>query len=149
MICALFDWHLSLSIVFSKVIHIVVHASVISHFSHVWLFVTPWTVAHQTPLSMGLSRQKYWSGLPCCPPGDLPNPGIQLRSPALQADSLPAELPRKPPTLYPLLNFSTTNSPIRAVYKYLTIDIDRKKCHIQICHYEKNVHWMEFNAFKS
>ena len=77
MICALFDWHLSLSIVFSKVIHIVVHASVISHFSHVWLFVTPWTVAHQTPLSMGLSRPEYWSGLPFPPPGALPNPGIE------------------------------------------------------------------------
>ena len=41
-----------------------------------WLFVTPWTVAHQAPLSMELSRQKYWSGLPCPPPGDLPHPGI-------------------------------------------------------------------------
>ena len=103
MICALFDWHLSLSIVFSKVIHIVVHASVISHFSHVWLFVTPWTVAHQTPLSMGLSRQKYWSGLPCPPPGDLPDPGIEPRSPAspvLQVDSLPTEPPGKPPILW-------------------------------------------------
>ena len=103
MICALFDWHLSLSIVFSKVIHIVVHASVISHFSHVWLFVTPWTVAHQTPLSMGLSRQKYWSGLPCPPPGDLPDPGIEPRSPespVLQVDSLPTEPPGKPPILW-------------------------------------------------
>jgi len=42
------------------------------------------------------SRQEYWSVLPCPPPGDLPNPGIEPRSPALQADSLPAELPRKP-----------------------------------------------------
>ena len=40
------------------------------------LFATPWTVAHQTPLSMGFSRQEYWSGLPCPPPGDLPNPGL-------------------------------------------------------------------------
>ena len=49
-------------------------------------FATPWTVAHQTPLSMGFSRQEYWSGLPCPPPGDLPNPGIEpmsLMSPAL------------------------------------------------------------------
>ena len=56
------------------------------------LFVTPWTVAHQAPLSMGLSRQEYWSGLPCPPPGDLPHPGIEhvsLVSSALQADSLP------------------------------------------------------------
>ena len=44
-------------------------------------FVTPWTVAHQAPLSMGFSRQEYWSGLPCPPSGDLPNPGIESRSP--------------------------------------------------------------------
>ena len=56
---------------------------------------TPWTVAHQAPLSMGFSRQEYWSGLPCPPPGYLPNPGIQPRSPALQADSLPPEPPGK------------------------------------------------------
>ena len=58
----------------------------LSHFSHVWLFVTPWTVAHQAPLSMGFSRQEYVSGLPCPPPGDLPDPGIKpafLKSPAL------------------------------------------------------------------
>ena len=57
---------------------------------------TPQTAAHQASLSMGFSRQEDWSGLPCPPPGDLPNPGIKLRSPALQADSLPAELPGKP-----------------------------------------------------
>ena len=56
---------------------------------HVWLFVTPWTVAHQGPLSMGFSRQEYWNGLPCPLPGDLPNPGIKPLSPAWQADSLP------------------------------------------------------------
>ena len=53
--------------------------------------MTPWTVAHQPSLSMGFSRQEYWSGFPCPPPGDLPNPGIEPRSPALQADSLPSE----------------------------------------------------------
>ena len=56
----------------------------------------PWTVAHQAPPSMGFSRQEYWSGLLCHPPGDLPNPGIEPRSPTLQADSLPAEPPGKP-----------------------------------------------------
>ena len=50
---------------------------------------TLWTVAHQAPLSMGFPRQEYWSGLPFPPPGDLPHPGIELTSPALQADSLP------------------------------------------------------------
>ena len=49
----------------------------LSHFNHVSLFATPWTVARQAPLSMGFSRQEYWSGLPCPPPGELPDPGIQ------------------------------------------------------------------------
>ena len=53
---------------------------------------TPWTVAHQAPLSMGLSRQEYWSGLPFSSPGDLPNPQIEPGSPALQAESLTTEL---------------------------------------------------------
>ena len=57
---------------------------------------TPQTAAHQASLSMGFSRQEDWSGLPCPPPGDLPNPGIKLRSPALQVDSLPSEPPGKP-----------------------------------------------------
>jgi len=61
--------------------------------------VTPWTVAHQAPPSMGFSRQEYWSGLPCPPPGDPPNPGIELWFPALQADSLPTELQGKPVVL--------------------------------------------------
>ena len=56
---------------------------VLSHFSHVQLFVTPWTVAHQAPLSMGFPRQEYWSGLPFPMPEDLPNPGIQSASLAL------------------------------------------------------------------
>ena len=64
--------------------------------SCVQLFVTPWTAAHQAPLSMGFSRQEYWSGLPCPPPGDRPNPGIEPRSSALQADSTPSEPPGKP-----------------------------------------------------
>ena len=57
---------------------------------------TPWTVARQAPLSMGFSRQEYWSGLPFPSPGDLPNPGIEPGSPALQADALSFETPRKP-----------------------------------------------------
>ena len=58
--------------------------------------VIPQTVAHQAPLSMGFSRQKYWNGLPFLSPGDLVDPGIEPGSPALQADSLPTELPGKP-----------------------------------------------------
>ena len=54
--------------------------------------VTPWTVACQAPLSVGFSIQEYWSGLPFPSPGDLPDPGIKPRSPALQAHSSPTEL---------------------------------------------------------
>ena len=60
--------------------------------THLRFFVTLWTLALQGPLPMGFSRQEYWSGLPCSPPGDLPDPGIEPASPvslALQVDSLP------------------------------------------------------------
>ena len=59
---------------------------VLSCFSRVQLFVTLWTIAHQAPLSVEFSRQEYWSGLPCPPPGDISNPGIEpasIMSPAL------------------------------------------------------------------
>ena len=59
--------------------------------SHVQLFATPWTVAYQASLSMGFSKQEYWSGLPFPSPGDLPNPGIESGSPALEADALTSE----------------------------------------------------------
>ena len=62
-------------------------------FSCVQLFVTPWTVAHHVPLSVGFSRQEYWSALPFPSPGDLPDPGIEPRSPTLQADSLQSKPP--------------------------------------------------------
>ena len=61
--------------------------------SCVRLFATPWTVAYQAPPSTEFSRQEYWSGLPFPSPGDLPDPGIEPRSPALQADALLSELP--------------------------------------------------------
>ena len=70
------------------------HACLCYVLSHVRLFVTSWTIDHQVPLSMELSRQEYWSGLPLPPPGDLPDPGIESvspLSPALQADSLSNE----------------------------------------------------------
>ena len=76
----------------------VVCYSVPGCFSCVWLFVTPCTIARQAPLSMGFSRQEYWSGLSCPPPGDLPDPGIgptSLVSPAMQVDSLPTQPPGK------------------------------------------------------
>ena len=72
------------------------HCAVLSRLSCVWLFVTSRTVARQAPLSVGFSREEYWSGLPFPSPGDLPGPEIKLKSPALQVDSLPSELPGKP-----------------------------------------------------
>ena len=69
--------------------------SEVKSLSRVWLFVTPWTVVHQAPPSMGFSRQEYWSGLPFPSPGDLPDPGIEPRSPRLQADALTSEPPGK------------------------------------------------------
>ena len=65
--------------------------------SRIQLFATLWTVAHQAPPPMGFSRQEYWSGLPFSSPGDLPDPRIEPRSPALQADALTSEPPGKQP----------------------------------------------------
>ena len=83
----------------------------LSHFSHVQLFATPWTIAHQAPLSMGFSKQEYWSGFPCPPPGDLPNPGIKPHLLGLlhwQTGSLPLAPPGKPHEL--AVQFSSVQS---------------------------------------
>ena len=71
------------------------------------LTVTPRTVAHQAPLSMGFSRQEYWSGLSFPSLGDLPNPGDELGSPTLQADSSPSEPPEKPVCTYNIIYICT------------------------------------------
>ena len=71
-------------------------SAVLRRFSHVRFFPTSWTVAHQAPLSMGFSRQEYWSGLLFTSPGDLLDPGVEPESPALKADSLLSEPPGKP-----------------------------------------------------
>ena len=70
--------------------------SEVKSLGHVWLFATPWTLAYEAPSFMGSSRQEYWSGLPFLSPGDLPNPGIEPRSPASQTDALPSKPPGKP-----------------------------------------------------
>ena len=78
--------------------------------SCVRLFVTLWTVAYQASPSMGFSRQEYWSGLPFPSPGDLSNPGIEPRSPALEADALTYEPPGKPYVIMPsVLKFKCEN----------------------------------------
>ena len=72
-------------------------------FSHARLFATLWTVVHHAPVSVGFSWQGYWSGLPCPPPGDLLNPGIEptsLTALALQVGSLPLASPGKPKLCY-------------------------------------------------
>ena len=69
--------------------------------SRVRLFVTPWTAIYQAPLSMGFSRQEYWSGLPFPSPGDPLDPGIEPGSPTLQVDALPSEPPGKSHDLMP------------------------------------------------
>ena len=71
-------------------VYVCIYGCVLSCFSCVRLFLTLWTIAHQAPLSMGFSRQEYWSGLPCRPSGDLPDPGnepMSLMSPALRVVS--------------------------------------------------------------
>ena len=67
--------------------------------SRVQTFVNPWTSAYQAPLSMEFSRHEYWSGMPFASPGDLPDPGIELGSPTLQAEALPSDPPGKPSLL--------------------------------------------------
>ena len=69
-------------------------------FSRVQLFAPPWTIAYDAALSMGFSRQEYWSGLPFPSPGDLPDPGIEPGSPTLEADALTSEPPGKPNANY-------------------------------------------------
>ena len=72
-----------------------IYYSEVKLLSHVQLFATPWTVAHQAPQSMEFSRQEYWSGVPFPSPGDLPDPGIEPWSPTFQTDALTCEPPGK------------------------------------------------------
>ena len=113
-----------------SVFYVYFHASMLSRFSHVWFFVTLWTIAHQAPLSMGFSRQEYWSGFPCPPPGDLPVQGLNLHLSCLlhwQVGSLPLAPPDKStclnsvqfssvaqscPTLCDPMNHSTPGLPV-------------------------------------
>ena len=112
------DWETSLSLFFRLIIAflprskrlwiswlqspsaVILETPKISHcLQMTWLFAIPWTIVYQASLSMGFSRQEYWSGLPFPSPGDLPNPGIEPGSPTLQADSLLPE----PPEILPQL----------------------------------------------
>ena len=97
--------------------------------SCVQLFATLWTVAHQAPPSMGFSRQEYWSGLLFPSPGDLPDPGIKLSSPTLQADALTsaaaaaaAKSLQSCPTLCDPMDGSPPGSPIPGILQTRTLE---------------------------
>ena len=84
----------------------------LSRFSRIQLFATPWTVARQAPLSLGFSRQEYWSGLLFLPPGDLPDPGMEpvSKSPTLASKFFTTEPPGKPPWIWDPHMSSLTSS---------------------------------------
>ena len=107
--------------------------------TRVRLFVTPWTVAHQAPPSMGFSRQEHWSGLPFPSPGDLANPGIEPRSPASQADALISEPPGKPLIV---LQFSSVQSCLTLCdsMSYSTPGLPVHHQHLEFT--QTHVHWV-------
>ena len=92
----------------------------LGHFSHIRLFETLWIIACQAPLYMRFSRQEYWSVLPCPSPEDLPDPGIEPRSPVLQTDSLPTELPGKPQYIY---NWSRQSEAVLCLVAQLSLTL--------------------------
>ena len=93
----------------------------VKSFSRVWLFATPWTVAYQAPPSMGFSRQEYWSGLPYPFPVDLPDPGIEPRSPAFQADVSTFEPPGM--SLWNLMNCSLQDSYVHGILQERILEL--------------------------
>ena len=90
--------------------------------SCVWLFVTPWTVVRQASLSLGFSRQEYWSGLPFPSPRDFPDPGIEAGSPALHADSVPSE-PRNQLYLHLKTSKQTRNLNLSNVHVQIRLEV--------------------------
>ena len=84
--------------------------------------MTPWTAAHQVPLSMGFSRQEHWSGLPFLPPGDLPDPGIETVSHALAGRFFTTEPPGKPPRLVYLERNEVSQSPVGDAGDVISMD---------------------------
>ena len=107
--------------------------------SRVWLFVIPWTVVYQVSLSMGFSRQEYWSGVPFPSPGDLPDPGIEPRSPALQAEALPTEPPGKPKECIDMVILTLTVIEMENTFGLLflsssLIQMSFKSHNLKLCH---------------
>ena len=118
----------------SYILHLLSFESV----SHIWLFVTLWTVAQQASLSMWFSRQECWSGLPFPPAGDLPNPGIRPWSPALQADSLLFVSPGKPRWLQLYANYI-----LDPVLTFIALSLQTISCIFLFLHIRKKGkgHW--------
>ena len=117
--------------------------------SHFRLFVTPWTVAYQAPPSMEFSRQENWSGLPFPSPGNLPDPGIKPRSPALQADSLSHEHPKYHILVHTLLAESQimngqTDTHTCSGVPNTVLDISRHLISLDILSYEILDKWAVF-----
>ena len=96
LVCVVFLWDIPNCIIFNNCKTWIQPCCVLSCSGRVWFFATLWTLAHQAPLSMGFSRQEYWIRLPFPSSGDLLGPGIEYRTPALQANSLPLAPPGKP-----------------------------------------------------
>ena len=103
---------------------------VVKSLSHVQLFATPWTVAYEAPPSIGFSRQEYWSGLPFPSLGDLPNPGIEPRSPALYADALLSE---------PSGKSNLTNSVFKIMVIRMLTDVRRAMHKVRISTEKENI----------
>ena len=116
--------------------HFLLQCVKVKSLSHVRLLANPWTTAHQGPPSLGFSRQEYWNGLPFLPPGDIPDPGIEPGSPALQSDTLLSESPGKPhaaaaaaakslqlcPTLCDPIDGSPPGSPVPGILQARTLE---------------------------
>ena len=123
-------------------IHVCLITSVLSD-----SFLTLWTVAHQAPLSMGFSRQEYWSGLPFPSPGNLPNPGMEPVSPvtsALQTDSLPAEPLGKPQTRVSV-QFSSVQS-LSRVRLFVTPRITARQASLSITNSRSSLRLTSFES---
>ena len=103
--------------------------------SHVWLFATLWTVAHQAPRSVGFSRHEYGSGLPFPSPGNLPDPGIEPRSPVLQADALTSKPPGKPRVTIRIGKEEIQFSPSWQLSLWLTSEFWDKLLSAQLIHH--------------
>ena len=119
----------------------------LSHFSCVWLFSTPWTVACQTPLSMRFSRQEYWSGLPWLPPGDLPDPGIEpasLLPPTLAECSLaPVGKPPSSAKEYYSVQFSSVTQSCLTLFDPMNRSTPGLPVHHHLPEFtQTHVHWV-------